>query len=287
MRLIRLGGGGLPITYEDPWELARAHKDFGYRAAYCPDVELQDATRVQEIRNAFDHENVLIAEVGAWCNLIGPDEAERNRNLNYVCERLALADEIGARCCIDFIGSVAPNLPNELPHAPHPANLDESGFDLCVETIRRIIDNVKPKRAKFCLEFMQWVLPDSPETCLHLIHAVDRPEFAAHIDPVNIILTPRQYFNNSELIGRCFELLGPWIVSCHAKDITLRNQLALHFDEVRVGLGNLNYETYLTELDKLPGDVPLLLEHLTRSEDYAAARDHLIRVGSEVGVQFC
>jgi sugar phosphate isomerase/epimerase len=133
---------------------------------------------------------------------------------------------------------------------------------------------------------MQWVLPDSPEACLDLIRAVDRPAFAAHLDPVNIILTPRQYFHNGDLIKRCFELLGPYIVSCHAKDITLGNKLALHFDEAVPGRGRLDYAVYLRELDRLPGDVPIMLEHLQTQEEYAEARDHLFAVGRAIGVGF-
>jgi sugar phosphate isomerase/epimerase len=279
--MIRLGGK-LEAASDDPREIAQAHKAYGYTAAYCPKVTLDQPERIREIREAFAKEDVMIAEVGAWRNMIDADPEKRAVNQQYVIERLALAEEVGALCAIDFIGSVAPNS----VHDPHPHNLSPEGFELCVETVRTIIDAVKPKRAKFCLEFMQWVLPDSPEACLDLIKAVDRPAFAAHLDPVNIILTPRQYFNNGQLIKRCFELLGPYIVSCHAKDITLRNNLALHFDEAIPGQGHLDYRTYISELAKLPGDVPILLEHLASQDEYRQARDHLFFVGREIGVPF-
>ncbi len=279
--MIRLGGGGIPLQSEDPWEMARAHKDFGYSAAYCPEVSLADTPIILVIRCAFAKEDVLIAEVGAWSNLVDPDKKQREANFRYVCEKLAVADEVGARCCIDFIGSIAPNS----LHGPHPFNLRDEGFELCVQTVRRIIDEVKPRRTKFCLEMMQWVLPDSPEVCLELIKAVNRPAFAAHMDPVNLILTPRQYFSNGQLIKQCFDLLGPWIVSCHAKDLILRDKLALHFDEVIVGQGNLDYKTYLQELVKLK-DVPILLEHLSSTEEYVQARDHLFSVGEGIGIDF-
>lgn len=283
--MIRLGGQIFSKT-DDPLEMARAHKESGYRAAFCPEVSIDDKNKINDITRAFEQEDIMIAEVGAWCNLLDPDEQERKRNFEYVCEKLALADEIGALSCIDFIGSVAPNQPSALPHEPHPDNLNDRGFELAVQTIRQIIDAVKPKRAKFCLEFMQWVLPDSPESCLDLIRAVDRPQFAAHIDPVNIILTPRQYFNNGDLIKQCFKLLGPWIIGCHAKDITLRNKLALHFDEVIPGQGYLDYKVYLKELNKLSKDIPLLIEHLSTEEEYKQARDFIVSTGQKQGITF-
>lgn len=97
---------------------------------------------------------------------------------------------------------------------------------------------------------------------------------------------PRQYFDSGALIRECFQKLGRWIVSCHAKDIILRHKLSLHLDEVRLGTGNLDYRTYLTELNRLPHELPLMLEHLSSVEEYTMARDHLVRLGRELGIDF-
>lgn len=279
--MIRLGGPILdPLN--DAEELARAHVACGYRAAFCPKVSLSDTERIREIRRAFKKYDVVLAEVGAWCNLISPHSSERKKNFKYVCERLALADAVGARCCVDFIGTLDP----DSAYGPHPDNLSRDTFDLAVETIRRILDEVKPRQAKFTLEMMQWTFPDSVDNYVELIHAIDRPSFGAHLDPVNLIITPRQYFDNGALIRECFEKLGRWIVSCHAKDIILRGKLSLHLDEVRLGTGNLDYRTYLTELNRLPRELPLMLEHLSSAEEYTLARDHLFSLGKELGISF-
>ena len=162
--------------------------------------------------------------------------------------------------------------------------MGDEAFDACVETVRLVIDRVKPRRARLALEMMQYALPDSVDCYARLIAAVDRPAFAAHLDPVNLIMTPRVYFANGALIRECFEKLGPHIVSCHAKDILLHHQAALHLDEVMIGDGVLDYPTYLRALARLPG-VPLMLEHLEGGE-YAVARDRLLAIGREAGVAF-
>lgn len=280
--MIRLGGHGLPVRRDgDPVALAKAHVAFGYGAAYCPEVTISDTTRIAAIEKAFAGENVIIAEVGIWRNLISPDDAERKANLDYAAERLALADAVGAKCAVSYIGSFAPHT----SYAPHPDNLTRRGFDACVETARNLIDAVKPKRTKLALEMMQYALPNSVEIYRELVLAIDRPAFAVHLDPVNLVVTPRQYFDTAALIRTCFEGLGPWIVSCHAKDIVLHDQAALHFDEIRPCLGALEYPTYLCELERLSGDVPLLLEHLPDAE-YAVARDAIFAVGDAIGVEF-
>src|ERR1035437_7341431 len=103
-RAVRLGG---PIFQQsdDPRELAREHRRLGYSAAYCPDSEVEDAARNREIVKAFAAENVVIAEVGAWKNMMDPDSDKRRENRQYVTQRMALAEAVGARCCVDIAGS--------------------------------------------------------------------------------------------------------------------------------------------------------------------------------------
>ena len=52
-----------------------------------------------------------------------------------------------------------------------------------------------------------------------------------------------------------------------------------------IGDGAMDYRTYLIELARLGGEVPLMLEHLEGAE-YAVARDRVFAVGKEVGVSF-
>ncbi|GAF88439.1 unnamed protein product, partial [marine sediment metagenome] len=88
---VRLGG---PVfnAPDDPVELARAHRKLGYRAAFCPGVALEDKQKIAAIEKAFKAEDVVIAEVGVWVNIMHHDEAERKKNLDAVCRGLALAD---------------------------------------------------------------------------------------------------------------------------------------------------------------------------------------------------
>jgi len=54
-------------------------------------------------------------------------------------------------------------------------------------------------------------------------------------------------------------------------------------DELRAGLGNLDYAIYLQELAKLE-DIPLMIEHLSTAEEYKLAADHIRNVGRSVGI---
>ncbi len=280
-RSIRLGGPCYVET-DDPDKLAQSHRDLGYRAAYCPDVSLDDPGRIRAFAEAFARHDVVIAEVGVWVNLMDADPDKQRANLQQVTEGLALADEIGARCCVDIAGSFN----KEYWFGPHPENLSERFFDAAVENARKIIDAVKPKRAKFCYEMLGWAIPDSPDSNLRLLKAMDRDGFAVHLDPCNLINSPKRFYDNTAVINECFDKLGPWIVSCHAKDLTWVVEMNVHFREVQPGTGSIDYKTFLKRLAALPQDAPLMLEHLEKAEEYAAAARYIVQQGSEIGVGF-
>jgi sugar phosphate isomerase/epimerase len=278
---IRLGGPVFLKT-SDPRELAREHRRLGYSAAYCPEAKVADTALLREIEKAFAAENVVIAEVGAWVNMLDPDDAKRAKNLRYVVERLALAEAVGARCCPDIAGSYNPTV----WYGPHPKNLSQEFFEATVENCRRVIDEVKPKRTRFTIEMMGWSLPDGPDAYLKLIRAVDRPGFAVHMDVCNGINSPAKFYRSGEFISECFRKLGPWIASCHAKDLQWVTELNVHFLEVVPGRGEVDYRRYLTELSKLPIDAPLMLEHLKTAEEYEEGKRYIMKVGSELGLAF-
>src|ERR1700720_3345771 len=85
-RPVRLGGP-IFLNSDDPSELAREHRRLGYSAAYCPAAKPGETERIRAIAGAFAAENVVIAEVGAWKNMLDPDAALRHANVAYVTER--------------------------------------------------------------------------------------------------------------------------------------------------------------------------------------------------------
>jgi sugar phosphate isomerase/epimerase len=278
---VRLGGP-IFLKSDDPAELAREHRRLGYSAAYCPTVRLEESDRIREIRAAFARENVVIAEVGAWRNMLDPDSQKRADNLKYVTDRLALAEAVEARCCVDIAGSYNATV----WYGAHPKNLSSEFFDATVENCRKVIDAVKPRRTTFSIEMMGWSLPEGPDSYLELIRAVDRPAFAVHMDVCNGINSPKRFYNNAQFISECFSKLGQWIVSCHAKDLAWIPEYNVHFKEVVPGKGEIDYATYLRELSKLSVDAPLMLEHLQNADEYTEAREHIRAVGGRIGIPF-
>jgi len=277
---MKLGGPVFTqITTPEAWvESVRA---FGYTAAYCPLQPSTDAGTIKAFAEAASKAGIIIAETGGWSNPMSPDPAIAAAAMDKTKKSLELAEKTGARCCVNISGSCGKKW-----DGPHPANLTDATFDKIVTVVRDIIDSVKPSRTFYTLETMPWMYPDSPDSYLRLIKAVDRKNFAVHFDPVNLICSPQRYFSNGELIRECFAKLGPYIKSCHAKDILLQEKLTVHLDEVRPGQGNLNYSVFLKELNKLDADVTLMLEHLPPvEEEYRQAAAHIRSIAGQEGIK--
>jgi sugar phosphate isomerase/epimerase len=277
---IRLGGPVFGNT-SDPDQWISLVKSEGYSAAYCPAETGADAATVRSYENAARKAGIIISEVGAWSNPISKDDKTRKEAIQKCKDSMALADQIGANCCVNICGSRG-----EQWDGPDPENFSKDTFDLIVRTTREIIDAVKPTRSFYTLETMPWIFPDSPDSYLDLIKAIDRKQFGVHLDPVNTISSPRRYYNTGALLKEYFQKLGPYIKSCHAKDILLHTNLTVHLDEVLLGTGGMDYKVYLGEMSKLKG-VPLMLEHLETKEQYDLAKANVRKIADSIGVGFC
>lgn len=275
---MRLGGPVFAeFTGPDDWLAAVAAA--GYRAVYCPARYGAEDDLADAYRKAAERAGLTIAEVGAWCNPLSQDQAERQRSLEHCKQQLALADRVGARCCVNISGSRG-----EQWDGPDPRNFTDETFEMIVASVREIIDAVQPTRTYYTLETMPWMYPDSADSYLGLLRAVDRSRFGVHLDPVNLICSPQRYWGSAALLRECFAKLGPHIRSCHAKDVVMQNGFIAHIDEVRPGTGELDYRVYLRELSRLDDDVPLMLEHLPTPEAYAQAAAYIRGIAQQIGV---
>jgi sugar phosphate isomerase/epimerase len=272
-------GAEVFLNASDPEALAREHVRLGYRAGICPDVSIDDTDTLVAIREAFARHDVLIAEVGAWRNIQTPDAAARDANIAYVVHQLAVADAVGARCCVDVAGSYD----GATLSGPHPKNLSRDFFDATVETCRAIIDAVNPTRSALTLEMKGWNLPDGPESYLALLRAIDRPAFAVHMDVFNAINSPARFYGSGDFIRECFRVLGPYVKSCHGKDLAwVQPEKNVYFRETVPGRGGIDWTAYVGEVAK--SGAPLILEHLTTTDEYQEGLRFVHGVARQTGV---
>jgi sugar phosphate isomerase/epimerase len=276
---MRLGG---PIfsNEKDPKKLVTLHQELGFSAAYCPFIE--DSNAREEYKHAFKEADIVLAEYGAFClNISDPNQTQQEENIKQIIKRLVYAEEMETLCCVIHGGSYN----NTGCVQAHPDNFSEKNIEHNIRVIQRVLDEVQPKKTKLVLETESYVLPDSPELYLRMFNAINREGFAVHLDHVNMTSSPRRFYYNREFIRECFEKLGPYIVSCHAKDTILVDHATTQLTETFLGNGELDYKPYLVELNKLEKEPPLMIEHLNEQQ-LPKALNYIFTVAKELGLHF-
>jgi sugar phosphate isomerase/epimerase len=260
---MRLGGSVLG-PYAGAGAFTAMAQKCGFRAVTFPLKYSDGDAEIDRLVNALKEADIVIAEVGAWHNNpLSRDKDEKRTALENCKQQLALADYIGARCCVNVAGTHGSRWDGS-----HPDNFSEEVFAETVETVREIIDAVKPARTFYAIETMPWMIPHSADEYLRLIKAVDRPAFGAHLDTVNLINSPERYYANSAITQACFDKFGAQIKSIHLKDIILQPQLTVHLDECLVGKGGYDIPCLLRNAAKLDPQIPVLVEHIQTQTDY-------------------
>lgn len=273
-------GAPLFAQWNSPEAWAKIVTAAGYRAAYAPVDEKADVQMVAAYRAAAAAHDIVIAEVGAWSNPLSVDATTRAQAMAFCQARLALADALGARCCVNIAGSRGSEW-----DGPDADNYAEDTFALIVDTVREIIDAVKPTQTYYTLETMPWMYPDSPESYVRLIKAIDRPQFAAHLDPINMMNSVERFYHHRQFISHCIDVLGPYIRACHIKDMVIDRPFVVSLRETAPGRGSLDYAYLLRQLQRLESDTPVLLEHLSEASEYDAAALYVRTKAAEFGIE--
>lgn len=273
-------GGSVMKPYHSPEEWLKQVRELGYSCVSFP--VNSDASR--QMRHEYLHcaqeNDLLIGEVGVWKNLFSPDQAEADAAFAYSVRQLELAEEVGANCCVNISGSCG-----DYWDGYHPDNYSPKTYDRIVEVTRKLIDTVRPEKTTYSLEPMPWMVPDSPEAYLQLIRDVDRKAFSVHLDFANMINGVERYHNHEAFIAHCFRLLGPHIVSIHAKDVLMTpGDLPCCIHEVQPGDGVIDLGKVCVLAQELGDDIPVFVEHLPDHESYVAACAHMRRVAVKAGV---
>lgn len=274
-------GGAVVSEFKGAEEFIAIAVDSGFKAVVFPLNHKAPEDDINVLKREIDKAGIVIAEVGAWRN--NPLDASgqvRREALDNIKKQLELAERIGARCCVNVAGSLSDKW-----DGPHMNSLKEDTFALIVDTVREIIDAVKPERTFYTLETMPWMFPYDPGSYMRLIKAVDRKAFGVHLDIINMLNSPVLLYNNAEFTKECFEKLGPYIKSIHVKDMAVEQRLTVHLNECFVGAGHYDFKEFFTCAAKLDESMPVLVEHIKVQEEYKRSVTYLRNFASNMGIE--
>ena len=259
------------LEHTSPEDWATKHRTLGLKTVVFPLDCNAGEEKINAYKKAADEAGLTIAEVGIWRNTLSRDLNERQKMIDYAVEQLKMADRIGARCCVNVVGT---------PYGPrwdggYRENFSDELWDMAVKMIQEIIDRAAPTRTKFSIESMPWMIPSSPDEYVRLIEKVNRDAFGAHLDVVNMITSPERYFFNDRFLEECFTKLKGKICSCHLKDINLKQEYTFQLEECACGKGTLDIELFANLASQEDPQMPMIIEHLTSDEEYIQSVDYV------------
>lgn len=266
-------GTSSPLSHTSAADWAAKQRSLGLGAVNFHLTCEDDSSSVDEYVRAAKENDLIIAEVGIWRNTLDPDPATRRKAMDYAIGQLALADRIGARCCVNILGARGARW-----DGAYRENLTSDTWKLGVKTIREIIDSVQPKNTFFTIESMPWMYPMGPDEYLQLLDDVARDRFAVHLDLFNWMTDPRRYFMSEDFISECFEKLGKYTKSCHLKDVRMEENYTLSFRETYAGNGGVNIRCLIDTALSHDRDMPFIIEHLSTDEEYIASVQYIQRL---------
>ena len=93
------------LEHTTPQDWASKHKALGLESVVFPVSCLDGEDCVMAYKKAADDAGLIVAEVGIWRNTLAADPQERRQWIDYSIQQLRMADEIGAKCCVNVVGT--------------------------------------------------------------------------------------------------------------------------------------------------------------------------------------
>lgn len=259
---MRLGTSS-PLKHSSPEEWAANQVKLGCSTVVFPVQSNEGEEKIIAYKKAADEAGLTIAEVGIWRNALAADPEERKANMDYCVEQLRMADFIGARCAVNVAGAFGP-----VWDGGYKENFSGEAWKQTVAMIQEIIDRAAPKNTFFTIEPMPWMIPTSPVEYKTLMEKVDRDRFGVHMDIINMTNSVYRYFFAEDFVNECVDVLGKNIRSCHIKDVHLDSRYTVRLEECGPGDGEFPLKYYVTKMNEIDPEMPVILEHLNTDEDY-------------------
>ena len=281
---MRLGGFFAAQTIEELEPLCENMDIYGLSAIPAP---LGLAGMTDDECAAFGEKarrlGMIVGEIGMWSNLMTSDKDQQAKLIRTTNIMLRKADIMGCHAIVTLIGTKDPSGGALASSAYMYTDECKAEFR---EIVLRILDGLDLKNAMYVIEPWHNTFFYQPEDIREFIDSVGHPAFGLHLDQMNLV-SQQTFYKTTELINRTFDLLANKVGSVHLKDVACDdNHMFLKLDEVYIGDGVMDYDTYLKRLAELPPDTPCFCEHLMVEGDYALNFARLHRIAEKVGVRF-
>lgn len=216
-----------------------------------------DTSLCDRIRTEFDTRNMTIAALGGQYNMIHPDRQKRHDGLQRLRVLASACDRLGTSVITLCTGTRDP----DSMWRRHPDNDSQEAWTDLLASVRQAVQIAEDYGVTLAFEPEVANVVDSACKARRLLDEIESPRLKVTMDGANIFHAgelPRM----REMLDEAFALVGKDIAIAHAKDLDRDGQAG----HLAAGKGRLDYKHYLSLLNKLDFDIPVILHGLTESE---------------------
>lgn len=200
---------------------------------------------------------ITMAATNGFYNMVHPDPGKRQDGLRNLGVLASACDRLGTSVIALCTGSRNP----KSMWLPHPENNSPGAWNDLIASMEQALAIAEAHGITLAFEPEVSNVVDSALNARRLLDEMGSPRLKVVMDGANIFHTgelPRM----REILDEAFALLGEDIVVAHAKDLD-HDGAAGH---LAAGKGLLDYEQYLSLLNNLGSDVPLILHGLSETQ---------------------
>ena len=216
-----------------------------------------DVDLCHKIREEMSSRNITMTALSGTYNMIHPDLQQRADGLRNLRVLASACDQLGTSVITLCTGTRDPNS----MWRRHPDNDSPEAWDDLVISMCQAIQVAEEYQVTLAFEPEVANVVDSAIKARRIIDQIGSPYLKVVMDGANIFHAgelPRM----REILGEAFALLGEHIAFAHAKDLD-RDGEAGH---LAAGKGLLDYDQYLSLLNDIDSDVPIVLHGLSEAE---------------------
>lgn len=239
-------------------------------------TERIDETVCRMIAQTFRDHDLPVAAISGYTNLVHRNAEVRAAGIDRLKTILRHARALGSPYVITETGT----FDETSDWIGHPDNRTEAGYAQCRDTIADLAQTAFDHGAVLLLEtYVNNVIGSVAET-LRLFADISSPALALAMDPTN-------YFHSGNIddmpreLDHIFDALDRYIYIAHAKDVARAGEdMSEKHADIDVpteghsfrgvgeivlpapGLGQLDYDRYLSRLARRHPNIPLIVEHL-------------------------
>src|SRR5665213_2120659 len=232
--------------------------EFGMSCAGLPTMpERIDPALVKRIASALAERGITMAAVSGQYNMIHPDREVRRAGMHGLRMLAEACPALGTKIITLSTGTRDP----ENMWRRHEDNDSTEAWEELIEAMGEAARIAEQTGVLLAFEPEVTNVVDSALKARRLIDQLGSPAVKVLMDGANLFHTgelPRM----GAILDDAFALLGPDIVLAHAKDLSQDGEAG----HEAAGKGLLDYDRYVTLLQGLGRDLPLIL-HSLREED--------------------